>query len=208
MSEKQPIKKGLACISLIFLAGTIWTGCKDQPQPVQTTDRSGQTIYTSGKEKRTSCLLPDGTRVLMNANTVVRLPAGFDSTSRELFLDGEALFTIGPGKGMPFVVHTRALVTTVPDSAKAIGPDSLREAVQVKATFKVNGLHDSPGEEVDLLSGHLIVRKSYHSSTDNEPEQLGSGEMVMVNTDIDLMEKEVFDTAELKAWINGKEDKK
>jgi hypothetical protein len=40
------------------------------------------------------------------------------------------------------------------------------------------------------------VTKFYHSSTDNEPETLKSGDMVMINKDIDLMEKETLDSAE------------
>ncbi len=69
------------------------------------------------------------------------------------------------------------------------------------AAFKVDGFPNSPGEEVDLLSGELQAIKSYHSKTDNEPAKLIGGEMVMINTDIDLMEKENFDSSELKDWI-------
>jgi transmembrane sensor len=48
------------------------------------------------------------------------------------------------------------------------------------------------------LSGKLNVKKSYHSDTDNEPEIVETGQMVMINRDIDLMEKEKLDSAELK----------
>jgi hypothetical protein len=41
------------------------------------------------------------------------------------------------------------------------------------------------------------VIKSYHSDSDNEPVVLHSGEMVMINTDIDLMEKEKLDSVQL-----------
>jgi hypothetical protein len=44
----------------------------------------------------------------------------------------------------------------------------------------------------------LKVKKSYHSDTDNEPEVLDAGDMVMINRDIDLMEKEKMSAAELE----------
>ncbi len=175
---------------LILLTAGVWLGCKEPARPIESAGKGGEKIFRSGNAKRTSIQLPDGTQVLMNAGGVLHLAAGFGKTDRDLVLEGEALFTVSPGAGSPFVVHTKALVTTIPGSSST------------GAVFKVDGHPDSPGEEVDLLSGGLIVRKSYHSTTDNEPETLGPGEMVMVNTDIDLMEKEKFDTAELKTWMN------
>ena len=168
-------------------------GCKGPARPAETIGQGGEKVYRSGTAKRSVLELPDGTRVLMNAGTELRIPAGFNRPVRELALNGEALFTLGgSGSDSPFVVHTRALVAAFEkDLAKS------REGI-----FKVNGYSNSPGEEIDLLSGGLLVKKSYHSTTDNEPERLGPGEMIMINTDIDLMEKEKFDTAELKTWID------
>ncbi|HXO75674.1 MAG TPA: hypothetical protein VN824_10575, partial [Puia sp.] len=63
--------------------------------------------------------------------------------------------------------------------------------------FHVDAFRKNAGEQVDLLEGRLRVKKSYHSDTDNEPEVLEAGEMVMINRDIDLMEKEKMSPAEL-----------
>ncbi len=73
--------------------------------------------------------------------------------------------------------------------------------ISTAADFKVDAFSGSPGAEVDLLSGELKVAKSYQSKTDNEQTKLIGGEMVMINTDIDLMEKEKFDSTELNDWI-------
>ena len=123
--------------------------------------------------------LPDGSRVLINVRTVIRIPGTFDR-SRVLDLDGEAMFDILPDAGRPFVVHTRNL------------------EIEVLGTrFRVDAYRSNAGEQVDLLEGRLRVKKSYHSDTDNEPEMIEAGEMVMINRDIDLMEKEKLDSAEL-----------
>ena len=173
---------------LVFLSAMITgPGCKNGPESVKPVGQDGGMIYRSGTAKRTDLPLPDGTQVRMNAGSVIRIPAGFNKINRDLFLEGEALFKISPHGFRPLVVHTKALVITEADSSMTL--------------FKVIAFPDSAGEEVDLLTGRLIVRKSYHSGSDNEPVTLKAGEMVMINTDIDLMEEEKADSTELKNWI-------
>lgn len=126
--------------------------------------------------------LPDGTRVLMDPRTVIRPSEGFGKSNRDIQLDGEAMLIVRSNVGKPFVIHTRNLV------------------IQVLGTrLHVDAFASSPGEQVDLLEGKLRVTKSYHSSTDNEPEILQAGEMVMINRDIDLMEKEKLSPDEQKS---------
>ncbi|HWK03964.1 MAG TPA: FecR domain-containing protein [Puia sp.] len=137
--------------------------------------------YENGTGKARTVRLPDGSSVVMSARTVIRISRQFNESGRDLDLDGEALFTVGSDAGKPFIVHTRNL------------------QIQVLGTrFRVDAYRSNAGEEVDLLEGKLKVIKSYHSDTDNEPEVIGAGEMVMINRDIDLMEKEKLDSTELK----------
>lgn len=137
--------------------------------------------YENGTGKTRSVKLPDGSDVVMSARTVIRISKGFNQSERDLDLDGEAIFTVNADAGRPFIVHTRNL------------------QIQVLGTlFRVDAYSSNAGEEVDVLSGKLNVKKSYHSETDNEPEIIVSGEMVMINRDIDLMEKEKLDSTELK----------
>lgn len=143
-----------------------------------------QIIYSNedtGKQK--NILLPDGTTIKMSHQTTIRITKEFNKTNREVQLDGEAIFSVKSYAGLPFFLYTKNL------------------QIQVIGTrFRVDAYSKFAGEEVDVLSGKLKVRKSYHSTTDNEPELLQAGEMVMINRDIDLMEKEKVDSAELKTW--------
>ena len=126
--------------------------------------------------------LPDGSTVLVMPNTTVATSRGFGKDNRGLEVDGEVMIEVPGLAGPPFVVHTRDLVI---------------EVLGGGARFHVDANRARPGEEADLLEGRLRVRKSYHSDSDNEPEELAGGEMVMVNRDIDLMEKERLSPAEL-----------
>lgn len=50
--------------------------------------------------------LPDGTTVQLNSISKLKFPSAFSKT-REVFLEGEAFFSVAPNAIMPFVVHTR-----------------------------------------------------------------------------------------------------
>ena len=149
-------------------------------QEVMITD-STEGEYPKGT-KMVAMTLPDGTQVLMDPRTKIDCPKGFGKSTRDIQFDGEAMLIVRSNAGKPFVIHTRNLV------------------IQVLGTrLHIDAFASSPGEEVDLLEGKLKVTKSYHSSSDNEPETLQAGEMVMINRDIDLMEKEKLNPEERKA---------
>jgi transmembrane sensor len=140
---------------------------------------------SAGNRKKIS--LPDGTEVTIKARSSIRLSDSFGKKDREVWLEGEAMFEVAPDPAKPFIVHTKDLRIDV-----------------LGTRFRVDAYPEKAGEEVDLLSGHLKVSKSYHSDSDNEPEWLQAGEMVMINRDIDLMEKEKMDGTEMKEWDAGK----
>jgi len=150
--------------------------CKGPGDPPAVT---GGGVYENKTEKPRTVALPDGSKVLMGTHTMVRIFKMFGQARRELDLDGEVVFDIVPDAGKPFIVHTRLL------------------QIEVLGTrFRVDARRENAGEEVDLIDGRLRVKKSYHSDTDNEAEEIRSGEMVMVNRDIDLMEKEKMDSTD------------
>jgi transmembrane sensor len=139
--------------------------------------------YWCGGTKRKELRLPDGTEVIMHAGTIIRLSRDFVKGKRELWVEGDVIFEVRNNAAKPLVLHTAFLRIEAPG-----------------ARFRVDAKPREAGEEVDVLKGSLKVMKSYHSDTDNEPEHLSAGEMLMINRDIDLMEKEKMDGSELKDW--------
>lgn len=148
-------------------------------------------VYSNGTLARKDIVLPDGTRVAMHPGTVLRIGEKFKRGDREIWLEGDALFEVsegkkgGTGNGKPMIIHTGFLKIEV------LAPGS---------RFRVDAKKKEAGEEADLLAGRLKVMKSYHSDTDNEPDTIVAGEMVMINRDIELMEKEKMDGTEMKGW--------
>jgi len=141
---------------------------------------SDGTPYTNKSGDPHTVKLPDGSSVVLWPGTQMTIAKGFGTGRRDLELDGEAMFDVQGSAASPFVIHTRNLEITV-----------------LGTRFHVDAFRKNAGEQVDLLEGRLRVKKSYRSDTDNEPEVLEAGEMVMINRDIDLMEKEKMSPAEL-----------
>ncbi|MES1160980.1 MAG: FecR domain-containing protein [Bacteroidota bacterium] len=170
----------------LSIAGLVVTGIWSCKGPARR--NPADITYENGVGRSRTVKLPDGSSVTMSAKTVVRISQKFGQTERDLELDGEAIFTVNGETGPPFIIHTRNLQIQV------LGGGNRQDSSGF--FFKVDAYASNAGEEVDVLSGKLKVTKSYHSDTDNEPEIIGAGEMVMINRDIDLMEKEKLDSTE------------
>lgn len=146
--------------------------------------RGGQE-YLNRTQAKQRVLLPDSSTVILAPGAKIEVGNRWDSGYKELSLDGEAWFDIIRG---PATLHTRDMIVELLWAGR----------------FHAEAFQARPGEEIDLLEGRLHVQKSYHSDTDSVPELLDAGEMVMINRDIDLMEKEKLNPAELeklkRAW--------
>jgi transmembrane sensor len=150
----------------------------------------GSGSYHVGAGYARTFLLPDGTKAILSPQTTIALEKGYGKDNRVIHLSGEALFDVPKAANWPMVVDTRDLRIEVLDTG------DMRTGV-LDSRFRVDAPGDRPGEEVDLLEGRIKASKTFHSDTDSEPEILDGGEMVMVNQDVDLMEKEKLSPEEL-----------
>ncbi|RXK80749.1 FecR family protein [Filimonas effusa] len=126
--------------------------------------------------------LADSTVVwILDKDATIQPAAGYPR-QREAKVDGDMYIEVNKDSG-PLVLKSRLLVMTV----------------MSKASFRVIAWAKEAGEEVQVLSGTLKVAPNYKSQF-NAPDTLKANQMVMINKDIDMMEKEKFDAAALGAW--------
>ena len=64
-----------------------------------------------GEKKKIN--LPDGTSVILNAASTLRISNNFDGEKREVYLQGEAWFDVKRNPQKPFIVHTGKIATQV-----------------------------------------------------------------------------------------------
>ena len=104
-------------------------------------------------------LLPDGSKVWLNASSSLRFPTRFNGAERRVYLTGEAYFQVAKNPKMPFIAQTGN--TTV----KALGTEFNINSDQfsnLKATLTEGSVMVSAlGQSVKLIPGkQAIVRKA------------------------------------------------
>ncbi len=63
--------------------------------------------------QKTTLVLPDGTKVRLNAKSTLTYPEEFEGNRREVTLSGEGFFEVAKNPDKPFVVHTPDFATQV-----------------------------------------------------------------------------------------------
>lgn len=97
-------------------------------------------VYTATFGERKSIQLLDGSAVMLNAGSNIRISDHYGVSNREIFLEGEAFFDVKHSKKLPFIVHTKALDVRALGTAfdvKAYAGESLSEATLVQGLVEV-----------------------------------------------------------------------
>jgi transmembrane sensor len=98
---------------------------------------------TTPRGGETQLLLPDGTKVWMNAESTIKFPAVFCSKFRKIELSGEAYLEVAENKDSPFRVMVKGT------------------EVEVLGThFNINAYGESPNVNTTLLEGSVRLRNS------------------------------------------------
>ncbi len=133
-------------------------------------------------------VLPDGSRVWLNAESAIRYPTSFDGKDRKVELTGEAFFEVVKNEKMPFKVSINAQ-TEVEVLGTAFNIDAYRNEAQIRTT---------------LLNGSVRL------NIDNGAAQpmncmLRPGEQALVPGagTISQIQVEKADTAKVMAWRRG-----
>lgn len=98
----------VAAIALILFSGNFLLQKDDQMESLP----SFQTLYVLAGQ-RAELILPDSTKVWLNANSKLVYPSSFKEGIRQVELDGEAYFDVRHNGDNPFVVRTKSMNVTV-----------------------------------------------------------------------------------------------
>ena len=165
----------IACI--ILLVAGIWQWAR-----VQENTASGvagplsQNILTTERGKQAQLLLPDGTRVWLNAASSLSYPAAFNSRERTVTLTGEGYFEVVHNDKMPFRVKVGS-----------------REIEDLGTHFNVHAYASEPGFKTTLLEGSVRIG----------PVVLQPGEQASVDDKGGVKVLKGADLEQAVAWKNG-----
>ncbi|MFT3827448.1 MAG: DUF4974 domain-containing protein [Chitinophagaceae bacterium] len=153
-------------------------------QPQQNADVAAITYnkITTPRGGEFAVTLSDGTKVWLNAASMLRFPTAFTGPEREVELDGEAYFEVAKDKEHPFIVKIRD------------------RSVQVFGTeFNIMGYNDEASIVTTLVNGSVQV-----SSPDRPLRMLVPGEHAVINNQTANILVEGADVDAETAWRNGR----
>ncbi len=97
-------------------------------------------IVSTEKGFKSDVVLPDGTKVKINADTKLSYPKSYNEDQREVYLEGEAFFDVVKDEKRPFIVHTNTIDIRVLGTA-----------------FNVRAYNDEANTETTLIRGSVEV---------------------------------------------------
>jgi transmembrane sensor len=127
--------------------------------------------------------LVDGTKIWLNAASILKYPSQFSGAERKVELTGEAYFEVAKSKTKPFVIISK------------------QQEVQVLGThFNINAYEDEASVKTTLVEGSVKVSRKTNGKN-KEFRMLKAGQQSVLKGEA-FHVKEV-DTEEAVAWKNG-----
>ena len=137
--------------------------------PQSTDDYFGNSLYqeiTVPYGARSNVLLPDGSRITLNAGTTLRYHNDFGRNNRDLWLDGEGYFVVNKS-ATPFTVHTGTI------QIQALGTQ-----------FNVRAYSSEQTIETTLVEGKVAVSDSRISSEQEKTVTLLPNQKLIATRDV------------------------
>jgi ferric-dicitrate binding protein FerR (iron transport regulator) len=138
--------------------------------------------------KRFDLLLSDGTQVTLNSGTSLKYPVQFlKAGSRQVFLDGEAFFSVAKDSVNPFIVNTNEL------NVRVLG-----------TKFNLSSYPEDQFVNTTLLEGSVAVYNSQDTFDSSKASLLEPGYRAEWNKHDKKILVEEADIAMHTDWLNGK----
>ena len=144
---------------------------------------AGQIAYntmSTPRGRQFQLVLPDGTKVWLNAASSLRYPTSFTGNDRRVEINGEAYFEVAKDVQRPFRV-----VINEETEVEVLGTD-----------FNVNAYKDEPAIATTLLEGavRVVSKKKAQLLSPGQQVQVKSGGLKLIKD---------ADVAQATAWKNG-----
>ncbi|MEO6537636.1 MAG: FecR family protein [Ferruginibacter sp.] len=168
-SKKFPRKKILIFSAFVVILSAAIVAINFSLKPVQVTNLklSENNISTSAGSK-TQVKLPDGTLVILNADSKLIYPDNFLGNTREVTLVGEAFFNVTENKQKPFIIHSKTMdikVLGTVFNVKAYPGESTAEATLIKGSIEVT-LTNRTNEKILLKPSEKITVSNITQATE------------------------------------------
>lgn len=192
LAEKTSIRKlyeqfaKIAAILLIpLMLYTVYIQFSNNKPSTYTTDQQLITVNTQAGTT-TKLVLPDGTKVCLNAGSSISYPNSFAKKERNVSLSGEAYFEVVKNKEVPMIISSGTI------NLKVYG-----------TSFNVNAYPDEESAKVTLIDG-VVSLSSLHAKFNGKEEFfIKPGQTVTYHANSKKLDIDDKDTFIHTAWKDG-----
>jgi len=137
--------------------------------------------------RKSTIILPDGSKVKLNAESKLRYHKNFRDDMREVILEGEAFFEVKKDASRPFVVKTGDIATTV-----------------LGTSFNIRAYAKSDQIDVAVVTGKVEVKKAaYYGNEEELIAYLTPNKMASYYRTDRTLSTSSFSMEEMVGWKDG-----
>ena len=169
------------------------------------------TIFKSGSDNTSSLILPDGSKVYLNSNTIIKYPKQFGKDSRNIYLKGEAYFEVVGNTDKPFIVNTNNAVIKVLGTSFNINTKTANNKVEVFVESGNIQLSQKSNNENKILiePGYIGVlsRNTLIKSKNNDINYLAwkTRYLIFRDTKLEIVAEKIESVYNTSIQLNNKE---
>ncbi len=175
-------------------------------------DTDISTVYNTietPKGSNSVIILPDGSKITLNAQSKLRYPEKFSNDSREVYLEGEAFFEITKDTKRQFNVKTPEILVKVFGTSfniKNYPDENIVETTLVEGSislYKTNEQGKATGKEIKMEPDQQVIL--YKPKVENEPviSNNEKADQPVKNLKPKLMLAKKIDTKRYVSWKDG-----
>lgn len=174
--------------AVIGIVATLVVLPKGKPAPAPLSWK----LVRAAEGKSTVLHFPDGSVINLTPASLLRYPNNFDPAKREVYLSGEAYFSIAKDTARPFLVHSGPVTTRVTGTSFSVKSDTLTGVYEIKLVEGSVSLLESKQQGEQLL-GNLLPHQAFYYNkaannwhiepmSDSESAAIAAGGFVFRNT--------------------------
>lgn len=144
---------------LLFVAGAIFYTMPPKKISGSLKPVAATSVISTRNGSRTDIVLPDGTKVWLNAGSKITYDKTFGESLRNVTLTGEAYFDVVHNAEKPFVIHTTAMdikVLGTEFNVKSYPDENTTEASLIRGSIEVT-LKDKRAEKIVMKPNEKLV---------------------------------------------------
>lgn len=159
-----------AILAIPLLLYSSWSAYKQLTENPTTVELAEQ-VFVSPVGMRSHVILPDGTKVWLNAESKLRYSVPFVQKTRNIQIEGEAFLNVAHNTKSPFIVkasNTSVEVTGTSFDVKAYPGDEYVTVALQEGSVKLSATHGNETKTAEMKAGDFFLVKKGTSNITSE----------------------------------------